>query len=107
MLFSMQYSIMANPEDNIDEDSKSSTVKFKYRKKDPPPETLESVRDRRLIILSFWVIIITIGIPIWWTTTAVYRASLPIGQMLDWANGKVCNPQDKKMKLPVQFRSCA
>ncbi|POS83859.1 hypothetical protein EPUL_004027 [Erysiphe pulchra] len=83
---------MASSENIKDEDSKSPTITFKYRKKDPPPETLECVRNRRLIILSFWVIIVTIGIPIWWTTTAIYRASLPIDQMLDWANGKVCRP---------------
>ncbi|KAI6246237.1 GPI transamidase component PIG-S [Erysiphe necator] len=77
---------------NSDAYSISPMPKFKYRKKDPPPESFESVRVRRLIILSFWVIIITIGVPIWWTTTAIFRASLPINQMLDWANGKECRP---------------
>ncbi|RKF72370.1 GPI transamidase component PIG-S-like protein [Golovinomyces cichoracearum] len=70
----------------------SCAIRFKSKKKDPPPETPESVRRRRLIILSFWIVIVTIGLPIWWNTTAIYRAKLPLDQMTDWANGKVCRP---------------
>jgi phosphatidylinositol glycan class S len=55
---------------------------------EPPPEKAESILSRRLILLSFWAVAILFGLPIWWTTTTVYRAPLPLQQMLDWADGK-------------------
>ncbi|KAF2136496.1 uncharacterized protein K452DRAFT_279867 [Aplosporella prunicola CBS 121167] len=59
----------------------------------PPPEKPESVAIRRLVILSFWAIVIFLGLPLWWKTTTVYRADLPLQDMLDWADGKVtCRP---------------
>jgi phosphatidylinositol glycan class S len=58
--------------------------------KSAPPETAEHTLRKRLIIFSFWAIIIFLGLPIWWRTTTVYRASLPLQQMLDWSDGKVC-----------------
>ncbi|TQS34493.1 hypothetical protein Golomagni_05120 [Golovinomyces magnicellulatus] len=85
--------MMSRSENDISvERTESSEIRFKSKKKDPPPETSESIRRRRLIILSFWVVIVTIGLPIWWSTTAIYRAKLPLNQMTDWANGKVCRP---------------
>lgn len=57
--------------------------------KEPPPETAESILSRRLILLSFWAVAIFLGLPIWWKTTTVYRAPLPLQSMLDWADGKV------------------
>jgi phosphatidylinositol glycan class S len=59
--------------------------------KEPPPETPQSIVTRRLILLSFWAVAVLFGLPIWWKTTTVYRAPLPLQQMLDWADGKV-NP---------------
>jgi len=58
-------------------------------KKSPPPETAEHILRKRLIIASFWAVVLFLGLPIWWRTTTVYRASLPLQQMLDWADGKV------------------
>lgn len=58
-------------------------------KKRPPPESVESTRTRGLIIVSFWAIIICLGLPIWWRTTSIHRARLPLREMLDWADGKV------------------
>lgn len=58
-------------------------------KKGPPPEKPESVRLRYYVIVSFWAIIILLGLPTWWATTAIYRAELPMEQMMDWADGKV------------------
>jgi len=58
-------------------------------KKSPPPETPEQLFRKRLIIVSFWAVVIFLGLPMWWRTTTVYRASLPLQQMLDWADGKV------------------
>lgn len=66
-------------------DAVSATVE----QKKPPPETPEAIRLRIWVIASFWAIILLLGLPIWWRTTMVYRASLPLNQMNDWADGKV------------------
>lgn len=58
-------------------------------KKTPPPESAQNIWTRRMVILSFWAVALLLGMPIWWKTTEVYRASLPISQMTDWAEGKV------------------
>ncbi|OAG42224.1 hypothetical protein AYO21_03678 [Fonsecaea monophora] len=55
--------------------------------KQPPPETPEAVSLRTKIVLSFWAVIILLGLPVWWQTTSIYRASLPLQDMLDWADG--------------------
>lgn len=55
----------------------------------PPPESEEGIRTRSLVLLSFWAVIIFLGLPIWWWTTSIHRASLPLQTMLDWADGKV------------------
>ncbi|KAL8909149.1 MAG: hypothetical protein Q9171_005154 [Xanthocarpia ochracea] len=60
--------------------------------KQPPPESRESIRVRQLVILSFWAVVIFLGLPIWWWTTSVYRARLPLQEMEDWAEGKSCRP---------------
>jgi phosphatidylinositol glycan class S len=57
--------------------------------KQPPPETKESIWMRRWILLSFWAVAVFLGLPIWWKTTTVYRAPLPLDQMLEWGDGKV------------------
>ncbi|EKG21381.1 Phosphatidylinositol-glycan biosynthesis class S protein [Macrophomina phaseolina MS6] len=58
----------------------------------PPPESPQSITTRRLVILSFWAIAILLGLPLWFKTTTIYRARLPLEQMLDWADGKTCRP---------------
>ena len=55
----------------------------------PPPETKENLWLRRLSILSFWAVVVFLGLPIWLKTTAIYRAELPLQDMTDWAEGKV------------------
>ena len=57
--------------------------------KKPPPENERSIWTRTKIILSFWVVIFCVGIPMWWQTTSVYRARLPFQEMLDWDHGTV------------------
>ncbi|KAF2110203.1 phosphatidylinositol-glycan biosynthesis class S protein-domain-containing protein [Lophiotrema nucula] len=64
----------------------------------PPPETKESLRLRRYVILSFWAVAILLGLPIWWKTTAIYRAELPLQTMTDWADGKIC-----KLVFPLRI----
>ncbi|KAH0560051.1 hypothetical protein GP486_003430 [Trichoglossum hirsutum] len=60
--------------------------------KKPPPEPAESVRIRTLVVFSFWAVVIFLGLPIWWKTTAIYRAKLPLKDMMEWADGKACRP---------------
>ena len=55
----------------------------------PPPEKAQDIRQRSLIIFSFWAIVIFLGLPIWWRTTTIYRAKLPLSTMMDWADGRV------------------
>lgn len=57
--------------------------------KQPPPESPKSIKTRGLVILSFWAVVILLGLPVWLWTTSIYRASLPLQEMLDWADGKV------------------
>ncbi|KAK3361995.1 phosphatidylinositol-glycan biosynthesis class S protein [Lasiosphaeria ovina] len=61
-------------------------------RKQPPPEKPSDIRRRSLVILSFWLIVLCLGLPIWWKTTTIYRANLPLQEMLDWADGKACRP---------------
>jgi len=72
------------------------------KKKEPPPESPESIRQRIYVVLSFWAIIIIVGLPIWWKTTAIYRASLPLDQMMDWADGRV-HVLDKSWELQANI----
>jgi phosphatidylinositol glycan class S len=57
--------------------------------KAPPPESQDSIYIRTLVIFSFWAVVIFLGLPIWWWTTSIYRARLPLQEMVDWAEGKV------------------
>lgn len=56
----------------------------------PPPENQEATQTRLRVIVAFWVVIVFLGLPIWWKTTSIYRAHLPIQEMVDWADSKVC-----------------
>lgn len=58
-------------------------------RKQPPPEKPSDIRRRSLIISTFWLIVLCLGLPIWWRTTTIPRASLPLDDMMDWADGKV------------------
>ncbi|KAF4120411.1 GPI-anchor transamidase subunit S [Geosmithia morbida] len=55
----------------------------------PPPEKPADVRRRPYIIMSFWLVVLLLGLPIWWKTTTIYRANLPIEAMLRWADGNI------------------
>jgi GPI-anchor transamidase subunit S len=59
-------------------------------KKEAPPEKPEAIWLRSKVILSFWAVIVFLGLPMWWQTTSIYRARLPIQEMLDWSKGTVC-----------------
>lgn len=74
-------------QDGSKSSSSSSTLS---QRKVPPPEKPSDIRRRTLVILSFWLIVLCLGLPIWWKTTAIPRADLPLHEMMDWADGKVC-----------------
>jgi phosphatidylinositol glycan class S len=57
--------------------------------KSAPPEKPSHARRRLYIILSYWLVVIFLGLPLWWKTTAIYRANLPLDGMMEWADGKV------------------
>ena len=54
-----------------------------------PPEKPSDIRRRSYIVLSFWFLVVLLGLPVWWQTTSIYRADLPLAEMMDWADGKV------------------
>jgi Phosphatidylinositol-glycan biosynthesis class S protein len=41
------------------------------------------------VVASVWAVVL-LGLPLWWKTTAVYRAQLPFSQIDSWAERKVC-----------------
>lgn len=73
----------------MEQDALANAVDATPVSREPPLEKPEQIRMRNLVLLSFWAIIIFLGLPIWWKTTAIYRASLPLDQMMDWAEGRV------------------
>ena len=58
-------------------------------RKEPPAETQQSVWLRRAVVASFWAVVALVGFPVWWQTTAIYRAELPLQDMTAWANAEV------------------
>ena len=75
-------------------------------RKMPPPEKPEASQLRRTIVLSFWAVIVFLGIPMWWQTTSIYRAKLPIQEMLSWSEGQVSlNPMSWKFYADRVSRS--
>jgi len=76
----------------IGDEPPAAAVGAVAKRKEPPPEKPESIRVRGFVILSFWAIVLLLGLPIWWRTTAIYRARLPLDAMMDWADGRVSAP---------------
>lgn len=77
--------LVAEPSDG----TSSKPVNAVNQNKQPPPETQESIFTRRLVVFSFWAVVIFLGLPIWWKTTSIYRANLPVQTMMDWADNRV------------------
>lgn len=69
--------------------SNTTTIDAVSARKEPPPESSSAVWTRRAVLSSFWLVVVFLGLPIWWKTTTIYRASLPLSVMNDWADGKV------------------
>ncbi|KAF3004272.1 GPI transamidase component [Curvularia kusanoi] len=82
----------ASPAPDMSNEHSGADLKATDAQTSPPPETRESIWLRRAAIFSFWAVVVFLGLPVWWTTTAIYRAELPLQDMTDWAEGKVCKP---------------
>ena len=59
-------------------------------RKKAPPETAEYANLRTKIVISFWAVILLLGLPTWYKTTEIYRASLPLERMIGLSEGEVC-----------------
>ncbi|ATY64878.1 GPI transamidase component PIG-S, putative [Cordyceps militaris CM01] len=70
----------------------------------PPAEKPSDTRRRSYIVWSYWLIVVFLGLPIWWQTTAIHRASLPLDGMMQWADGKACRPV---FPLQIEIRADA
>ena len=66
--------------------------------KRPPPERPESIRARSIVVLSFWAVVVFLGLPVWLWTTSIHRAHLPMQEMLEWADGKVSSIADSAVQ---------
>lgn len=55
-------------------------------------------------ILSYIIVLIGFGIPIWWHTTRVYRAALPLEEMLD-LQSLPPNPLSIEIYSPTEGRA--
>lgn len=74
------------------------------QRKDAPPEKPSDIRRRSWVIFSFWAIVLFLGLPIWYKTTTIYRANLPLSQMLEWADGKVVSFLPQPVMPPLRTR---
>ncbi|KAI6782668.1 uncharacterized protein J7T54_003681 [Emericellopsis cladophorae] len=74
----------AAPSEKLPDGSVKKAIKL------PPNEKGSDVRRRSFIVLSFWAVVVMLGLPFWWYTTSIYRANLPLDRMLEWADGKAC-----------------
>jgi hypothetical protein len=90
----MSASTSGNPGTGMlkDDAALENAVSAAPKKKEPPLESTESFGIRSLVIFSFWAIVLFLGLPVWLRTTAIYRAKLPLNQMMDWADGRVREP---------------
>ncbi|KAJ4384094.1 GPI transamidase component [Didymella sp. IMI 355093] len=82
----------ASPAAAPTKETSASTPQPPNAQSGPPPESKEGIWLRRAAILSFWAVVVLLGLPVWWKTTAIYRAELPLQDMTDWAEGKICKP---------------
>ncbi|KAF8470203.1 phosphatidylinositol-glycan biosynthesis class S protein [Kalaharituber pfeilii] len=76
--------------------SKASTSEVETKKVYSLEPTRQELRIRGYILFSFWAVVIFLGVPLWYVTTSIYRAPLPLGQMTAWSEGKEC-----KIEFPL------
>jgi len=61
-----------------------------------PLESPANERTRRWIIISFWAVILCLGLPHWIWTTSIHRSDLPLDIMNEWAEGKVLRTIERR-----------
>ena len=81
--------------------------KVVHAKKQPPAELFTHIFTRGLVTVAFWAVALLLGLPLWWKTTSVYRANLPLQEMLDWADGKVWKLRQTPMHTDTNCRPVA
>ena len=87
---------------NTDGGSRAMRPSETTSRKQPPPDSPHSIRIRGFVISSFWAIVILLGLPTWSWTTSIHRARLPLEEMLEWADGKVCDPEASTFLVPTK-----
>ncbi|KAF3909652.1 hypothetical protein AA313_de0207540 [Arthrobotrys entomopaga] len=75
------------------EDTQGDGTAVEATFKQPPPEVPETIRTRSWTLATFWIIAIFLGLPLWHATTTIYRAPLPMQEMQDWSEGKLCKTE--------------
>ncbi|KAJ8473648.1 hypothetical protein ONZ51_g7739 [Trametes cubensis] len=61
--------------------------------KDPAQLCFESVKTRRLIIASYWIVVL-LAVPLWWKATSIERLSLP--------TSRVYAQRGRELNFPVE-----
>ncbi|KAJ2728310.1 GPI transamidase component [Coemansia sp. BCRC 34962] len=51
-------------------------------------KTIISVQNDRRVVLASILLLLLLGLPLWWTTTRVYRAELPVTEIASFAPGQ-------------------
>lgn len=87
---------MADPKPPLPATDTPKDIQPSPKKEFTPEQTPAELRQRGLIVWSFWVVVLLLGLPLWYLTTSIYRAPLPLGQMTAWAEGKEC-----KIEFPL------
>jgi len=56
--------------------------------RDPSILFFEQQKTRRVILLSYWIVVL-LAIPLWWSTTSIERLSLPYSRLYLQRNREV------------------
>ncbi|KAJ2696593.1 GPI transamidase component [Coemansia sp. IMI 209128] len=59
-------------------------------------KTIISVQNDRRVVLASILLLLLLGLPLWWTTTRVYRAELPVAEIAVFA-------PDQELTVPFSF----
>lgn len=62
------------------------------KQKTTPFESPQAISLRRRIIISFWLLILLLGLPLWISTQRVIRSPLPEADINAWSSGQACRP---------------
>lgn len=80
----------------------SSTV-IKGEKTSKSTEDDEEANFRIFGIISYFIVLVVIGLPIWWYTTRVYRATLPLAQMQEVELKSISTQKEYGMPLSLEY----